>query len=370
MPGFLFRSFLLLLLLLGSLGGMPSGAKADANPLILGVHPYLPDAELRKRFRPLARYLSAALAQPVTIRIAANYQDHMLAFQAGRVDMAFVGPSLYVEIKRKQPNVPLLAQVEIQNQPFFHGHIVVSRSSPVQSLLDLRGRSVAFGDPKSTMSHLVPRKMLERCGITLSDFSRYRFHDDHRAVAMAVLNGEADAGAIKDEVYEQFRSRGIRSIAQSPPMAEHLFVGRSGLPTPVVLTLRSTLLSTRSSPEGLAALRAINASATGLITASDTNYDSLREILKPHDHTSGTPLPDYCGTLTPGPAFEAPSVLPGVVVPSGPLPDPAAANMPVSDAAVVPTEPAAMPTVPAAGPTEPAAMPTVPAAVPTEPLRE
>lgn len=44
-------------------------AKAENEPLILGIQPYLASSLIHKRFTPLAEYLSKKVGQPVIIKV-------------------------------------------------------------------------------------------------------------------------------------------------------------------------------------------------------------------------------------------------------------------------------------------------------------
>ena len=130
------------------------------DPLILAIHPYLPFAELQDRFTPLADYLGNQLGRNVVVRIGRNYQDHMGHVGRNEVDFAFMGPAQYVTLIDKFGEKPLLARLEINGKPVFHGKIITAKDSPIATLAALKGKRFAFGDPESTMSHLVPRFML------------------------------------------------------------------------------------------------------------------------------------------------------------------------------------------------------------------
>lgn len=119
------------------------------------MHPYLPYAELIQRYSPLADYLGEALERSVVVRIGRNYHEHIVHIGKNRVD-------------------------------------------------------IAFGDPESTMSHLVPRFMLWRVGVTGEVLADYQFLSNHTNVALGVLVGDFDAGAVKEEVFYEFEPKGLK----------------------------------------------------------------------------------------------------------------------------------------------------------------
>ena len=130
------------------------------------------------------------------------------------------------------------------------------------------------------MSRLVPQAMLQQQGVSLDDLEGFRFLKGHKNVAMAVLSGDADAGAVKEEIYRQFKNNGIRSLAQSPDISEHLFVTRSNLDPLVIDKLKKLMLGLAEPEKIINVLKPIKKSLTGLVSANDADYDSLRELMQ------------------------------------------------------------------------------------------
>jgi len=252
--------------------------------LVLGVHPYLHHKEIKKRFAPLADYLSAELGTPVEVRIGQNYQAHLRAIANNQVDIAYLGPALYVKMLQSLWSRPLLARLEANGSPTFTGHIVVRQDSPLQNLRDLKGKVMAFGDPNSTMGTIVPRAMLLKAGITLSDLEHHHHYDGHTNVALAVLTGDADAGAVKQEVFMEYADRGLKSLQQTPAISEHVFIASSELEGNKVRRIRELLLGINTPEQVEHILKPLKGSATGLVTASEADYLPLRRLMEKFDH--------------------------------------------------------------------------------------
>ena len=260
-----------------------TAAAQEQKELTLWIHPYLPAIELVKRFSPLADYLAEGLKQPVRIRVQKSYQSHIDFVGQNQADIAFIGPVSYVIIRKSYGAKPLLAQLEESGTTFFHGVIAVRQDSPLTSLADLKGKSFAFSDPNSTMGHIVPRAMLAQAGVSVNQLARHDFLDSHNDVALAVLGGYFDAGGIKDEIFAEYEKRGLRILAKSPPVSEHLFLTRATLPAPLVERLRSLFLAVNTSPRKQEILSAIKGTATGLVPVKPKDYDSLEELMRSID---------------------------------------------------------------------------------------
>jgi phosphonate transport system substrate-binding protein len=253
---------------------------AAGKPLILAVHPYLPTKELIQRFTPLANYLGKEIGRSVEVRVGSDYDEHIAYVGKDQVDIAFMGPSSYVMVVAKYGKKPLLARLETDGNPSFRGYFIVRQDSPLKSLADLKRKRMAFGDRDSTMSHLVPQYMLEKAGVPLDKLAEYKFLGSHNNVVLAVLSGDFDAGAVKDEVFDKYAKQGLRALADTPYYSDHVFVTRSTLASGTVQALRSAMLKLKDTPGGREILEAIKPHTTALVPAVDADYDNLRQVLK------------------------------------------------------------------------------------------
>ncbi len=257
--------------------------------LTLGIHPYRGSSELLQRFTPLAEHLGAAIGRSVRIEIAKDYQSHIEAVGENRLDIAYLGPAPYVRVVDGHGPKPILAQLEVDGRNTYRGVIIARRDSGLDTLGDLAGKRFAFGDPQSTMSHIVPRYMLLRNGITPDRLGGSAHLPNHMAVALGVLGGMFDAGAVKDDVFHDYEDRGLKALAWTPPIVTHLFVARSDLPQGIIATLRKVFHRLRSETYGSVILHAIKPTLTGMTHGHDGDYDNLRTILRTLSEPGGVP---------------------------------------------------------------------------------
>jgi phosphonate transport system substrate-binding protein len=248
--------------------------------LILQVHPFKPSTQLMASFAPLADYLSQQLGQPVSVRIAKDYQTHIDTIGHDAVDIAYLGPVAYVKLRESYGPRPLLARQEIDGNKYFHGKIFVRQDSTIHALSDLLGKRFAFTEPHSTMGYLVPRYQLWQAGVPVERLANYKFLGNHVNVALGVLAGDYDAGAVKEDVFSTYAERGLRAIATSPPIADHVFVASRKLADAQLRTIRQALWQLHNDPKGAGILQSITPGVTALVPVQDSDYDTLRVVLK------------------------------------------------------------------------------------------
>lgn len=257
-----------------------SEPKPEPEPLILAVHPYLPPAEIITRFTPLADYLGHAIGRPVVVRVGPSIGQHIEAVGRNSVDIALIGPYAYVKMTARYGAKPLLACIEFKGKRFLPSYIVTRSDSPLRNLSELRGKRFAFGDPDGIMSTIMPRHALHQAGVELDALGAYRYIGSQANIALGVLNGDYDAGAVREEFYDEFGARGLRVLARLPEVPVHLFVARSDLPAAQVKVLRQALLQLQNIPDGAAILRAIGTGMTAMAPVTDADYDGMRKLLR------------------------------------------------------------------------------------------
>jgi len=258
-------------------------AVADSS-LVLGIHPYKAPSKLLSAFGPLADYLSVQLGKPVEIRISQDYQSHIQEIGEDRLDIAYMGPASYIKLTHQYAQKPLLAKQVINGNAYFRGAIITQQNNTLSALSELSGKRFAFGDPGSTMSSLVPRSMLIQAGVHLKG---YEFLGSHDNVALAVLSGDFDAGAVKEAVYNKYQPKGLKLVTYTPQIAEHLFVASNRLDRNQVEQLIMLLLDLDKSSRGREVMRAIKPGMTAMIRAEDQDYDTLRDILRTLEKQGG-----------------------------------------------------------------------------------
>ncbi len=271
----LLRCLLLAVVVVAPSTLVPVASRADGAPLTFGFLPYLASSELIARYGPLADYLSEATGRDVRIVVGVDYAAHMDATINDEIDIAFLGALPYVQLVEAVGRRPLLARFAFNGEPSFRGAIFTAESSPVAALEDLRDRRIGFGDPRSTLSAILPKYTLRKAGVTFEAVSM-QTHDN---IVLGVLLDELDAGATAEEVFEENRSRGLRIVAYTPRISTHVLVASPRLGDATIARLRSALLTLVTDPRGPDVLGAIGPTFNGFVAVRDSDYDDLRAVV-------------------------------------------------------------------------------------------
>ena len=272
----LFNRYLFICLLLMGISGF--AVTAVAKELVFGVHPYLAPEKINQKFQPMVTELSKQLGVSVSLVVSDSYQSHVESVLDKDYDLAYLGPVSAVKVLERQPAWPLLARLEVRGKPHFQGKIIVRVDSTQRSIKDLVGKTFAFGNKSSTMSYLVPRYTMAQRGVHLGDFNKVLFAGGHDKVARAVIEGRADAGAVKEAVF--FKNYGeLKAIATTVPISEHVFSASPDLAIPIRNQISEILFNLDKSLQGRRILHSIKREITDIVTVSPRDYDNLKAML-------------------------------------------------------------------------------------------
>ena len=214
-------------------------------------------------------------------------------FAEGRFDLGWICSTSYVDLalRSARPSIRLagVAWVPIDpdadGRPVYFGDVVVRADSPLETLLDLRGRLIGCNDPISLSGHHALRFELERLGEDPDTFANLHFTGGHHRSLDLVVAGEIDV-AVVDSVVRIGRSRhdadvaGLRVVDRLGPWPVQPLVASATLPEGQRLAVSDALLT----PAAHVALRPeLEAAALSrLVAVDESHYDPVRRT---------TPLP-------------------------------------------------------------------------------
>jgi len=193
-------------------GGTEGGTKAD--------------------FVPLFDAITRTEGLHFDVRVGQSYSAVVEAMANGQIDVGWFGAVSYLQAKKRAGAELLAVAVEHGSSTYVSG-IFVRTDSALHSLADLKGKSMAVGDPSSTSSFAFPLVMLLEAGIDpVKDLGKIIFAGSHVNSLAACVEGRVDAGAASFNSFEKavtekrFEKDSLRPLATSdplpnPPLAMH-----------------------------------------------------------------------------------------------------------------------------------------------------
>ncbi|PAT42859.1 putative selenate ABC transporter substrate-binding protein [Vandammella animalimorsus] len=237
--------------------------------------------ELARKFEPLGQYLQQELGMAVQWTPVTDYAAAVETLANRKVDLAWFGGFTFVQAQQRSQGkaVPL---VQRQEDAQFRSVFITRAGSGIESLADLKGRTLAFGSQSSTSGHLMPRHYLLAQGINPdADLKRVSFSGAHDATIAAVASGKVDAGALNISVWEKFVAEGrvdanqVRVLYTTPAYHDYNWTVHADMPAELQEKIRQAFLKLDAAePAGKAILELQR--ATRFIPTEAANYDGIR----------------------------------------------------------------------------------------------
>ncbi|MFC1837678.1 phosphate/phosphite/phosphonate ABC transporter substrate-binding protein, partial [Thermodesulfobacteriota bacterium] len=181
----LFKFFLAVILLFFAITPGFQCFAANAAPqeesITIGLIPEMNVFKQRKRFEPLAAYLSKHMGITVKLSILSRYGNIIERIKEEHFDGAFLGSFTGALAISQLGVVPLARPINKDGTSTYYGHIFVRGDSNIKSAADMKGKTLALVERATTAGYVFPLAWFKRQGIDNIDtyFKEYYFTGSH-----------------------------------------------------------------------------------------------------------------------------------------------------------------------------------------------
>lgn len=210
-------------------------------------------------FRPLADYLGARLDSVGIGRgrvvVVDSLSTMVNELEAGRVDF-YIDSPFPVGFVVQHSDTKVLLQRFKQGAKVYRSVLFARADGGIESLADLRGRVIAFGEPFSTSGYLLPKAALISDGFRLVNYADpgatvpddeigYIFSNDAENTMVWVLKGKVTAGAVNEDYFKALagsRAGELKILHRSNEVPRNIVCARGDLDPEVVRAVVGVLL--------------------------------------------------------------------------------------------------------------------------------
>jgi len=250
--------------------GVTQALKSDSNVITLSAPPRDSEEEGRRRFEPVAEYLSKAIGRKIVYRHPGTWGVYQGEMQKGAYDIVFDGPHFNGwRMDRLQHAV--LAKVPGD----FSQAVFVPKESSIMTMKELIGRTICAHAPPNLGTLVVQR--------TFDNPSRQPaivVIEGYKNIYQALIDGKCKAAVLPADMLKKFDSEGAtRIVYQSASLPNQAFSAGPRLSQAERARLSAALLA----PEAEAPTAKLREAYTGgkaFVAASNTEYAGLGEYLK------------------------------------------------------------------------------------------
>ncbi|MGM0540475.1 MAG: phosphate/phosphite/phosphonate ABC transporter substrate-binding protein [Thermodesulfobacteriota bacterium] len=259
--------FILLLIVLSAVPGPSLGAEENTKTLL--IPPVEEINVMYRQFLPVKSHLEKELDLEVELVVERNYDAALEKIGQGKADLAYLDPAAYCDARHKHDVVPLAKAVRKESEGC-GSVLVVRHNSPIKKIVQTKGKSLALGSVHSSSSYLMPLSMLKDVDLGLNDFSRVGYLQREDQVALSVLVGDYDLGAMSQEVARKYAEYGLRIIHCAEPIPRFVLSASRSMDNEFQSRVKRALLKYQPTGEQDLAFASVQ----------DREYDVVRIMIK------------------------------------------------------------------------------------------
>lgn len=237
--------------------------------------------KLQRDYEPFRAALEEVLATKIEFFPVDSSTAAVAALQLNQVDLVLAGPSEYVVINARTNAVPMIAVT----RPNYRSLIAVPARSPIKSVVQLQGKTIAMSDIGSTSGHLGPTKLLMEAGLNpRSDVKILMLGDEGSLEDFKQGKVDAWGGSAIDYEYllqtEGASANDFPVIAKTALLPSDVIIASSNLNSQVVQEYQTRLVNSQDKliaalVEGESTKKYHNSQIVG---ATDADYNMIRNV--------------------------------------------------------------------------------------------
>jgi phosphonate transport system substrate-binding protein len=288
------------------------------------------------KFQPTADYIAAKLSNNQTthyngkVIITPTVNDMINLLKEQKIDLYFESPFTIALVDKESGAVPFLLRWK-EGVAQYHSIFIVKKNSPINTINDFVGKTIAFEAPESTSGYLLPKAYLVQKGFSLSGEAtesyltqgraggvlsggsnitnssidesignsnsnnntiRYVFAREDQNIPLWIVEGKADIGVISNvdieqETYESVKSQ-LKIVDRTIDVPRHVVSHRSELDPVLVEKIKHMLVYMDKDQEGIKILKNFEETTKyEEIKNRDETFKVINDMLKALEQKEG-----------------------------------------------------------------------------------
>jgi len=253
----------------------PTTAAAARNTLIVLAEVSDEPSKRIERLQPLVDYVGKRLDKvgvtSAQIKIAPNLETMARWLKSGEVDIYFDSPYPAMLVNAQSEALPILRRWR-RGEAEYYSVIFARNDSGVNTLNDLKGKTIGLQDASSTSGYLLPLSLLVKSGLKAielksadlgapADQVGYIFTNDDDNTIQWVISKRVAAGAVDIRSYSKISTDGRSKmivLGESEKVPRQVVMVRPNMNKATQETIYSLFTEMEKSSEGQIALKAFD----------------------------------------------------------------------------------------------------------------
>jgi phosphonate transport system substrate-binding protein len=237
------------------------------DTLVFAPLPFVNKKIVFNDFYPMINYLEKKLNKKIIFFYSDNYDDVLKNFKDSKIDLVYLGPLPYIELKNEYDSAQLLINFKNSDNTSTYS------CSLVKFINNKKTQKVALTQPLSTCGYFSVNSLLNN---KLENYD-YKYLGKHDNVALSIIREEFDIGGVKTSIFKDYYHLGLEEISRTNKFPGMALIGNEKtLDKEYLNEIKQILLTTKKVDYSLWGEEI----RYGLGEAFDKDYDEIRGMLK------------------------------------------------------------------------------------------
>jgi len=234
------------------------------------------------KWQPFADYMSQELNHPVEIVVPRGFGKMKKAIAKGEIDFFYINSYVFYKLKQEGKAVAVAQMENIAGSTTSRSEVFVKRDSGINTVADLRGKSIAYVSPMGAGGYLAPRAYLYQHGLKNGE-NKEVFTKNLSNSIHGVLLGDYDAATMCGVNYKlmsrKIETGELKVIVASDPYPENVLGARANLSLELKAKFQDAVLGMLDNPEGVGLLDNMQSMKIKSFVKYDDNMEDITKSL-------------------------------------------------------------------------------------------
>jgi len=256
-------------------------AIADIN---VGIFPRRKAGQMYTMFKPITEQLSTRLGEKVNLIVPKNFKAFWKDLNSGRFDLVHYNQYHYIKSHKELGYNVILANKEFGDKKV-SGMVAVRTDSGINTIEELKGKTVMFGGgKKAMMSYIIPTYLLKQQGLRPGIDYQEKFALNPFAAIIATYDGHADAVGNGEVILSLKRVKQrvdigkIKILSSSKPVIFLPWAVKKDMNVEKINIIQNFMVDLKNTTEGKKMLK--KAMINEFYVVEDKEYDYIRELVE------------------------------------------------------------------------------------------
>lgn len=255
-------------------------SRSQVAKYVIGIHPLHNPKRLFEVYGPIVDFINANIPEAnFTLEASRNYEEFDKRLYSGYFDFAMPNP--YQTINSLKHGYRVFGKMADDND--FRGIILVRRDSGINTVADLKGKTVSYPAPTALAATMMPQYYLHTHGIDINLDIENRYVGSQESSIINVLRGHVAAGATWPVPWKTFSKENPQLAEQlevkwqTEPLQNNGWVVRKDIPTALADKFATLLFNLDQHAQGREMLARIP--VTRFEPANDDSYGPVQAFI-------------------------------------------------------------------------------------------